>query len=395
MWSYDEIKDCDIITPTHIIKRVDGKDKQMYYNDEIMAVPEKLEKYNCDCCNFNTPNRKDYRRHLGTKKHQTKFEKPDTRYCNRITFSKVEYKEEVEDKNNENRIYICDRCNKSYSVYKSYWSHVKLCKLHKPHQDVTGNTDTDNYDENNTSSDDEEKDDKIKELYAVKGVAIFDLFKQNQEFQKLMIQQNKELNEKLRELSEQNKEHSNRIEDIANKEHIVYNTNNHFNLNLFLNVYCKDAMNLSDFLRSIEVQLHELEYMGKHGYVAGITKIITSRLSAMDVCKRPIHCSDLRREVIHIRENNEWIKDIDGEKTRAFVYNVNIINYKSVGKWMIAHPKCEVLDTPEYNQWFSIATQSVNPGEGKENRNNMIFKNILKFCHIDKHAFRMLNIENI
>jgi hypothetical protein len=222
-----------------------------------------------------------------------------------------------------------------------------------------------------------------------------DVIAQQDMFKQFMIDQNRQLMTKMQEMNTQMNE---KINELANKETVIYNnnnnnTNNHFNLNLFLNVYCKDAMNLSDFMRSIDVQLHELEYIGQHGYVAGITKIITSRLSAMDICKRPIHCSDLRREVIHIRENNEWIKDIDGEKTRTFVYNVNIINYKSVGKWMIAHPQCEVLDTPEYNQWMEIAKQSVNPGEGKDKRNLTIFKNVIKMCHIDKDAFRILDIK--
>jgi hypothetical protein len=328
--------------------------------------------YTCDKCDFITDKRYNFIRHINSDRHREMLARTDKHNSSTLSDKK------------DKRIYECNICRKEYSIYKSFWSHKQACK-----------------DNNDNMYCNEVMPNKYKP-----NPFSLDVITQHDEFRQFMIDQNKQIMNKMQEMNQhidgvsenlnmQIDSVSEKMTEIANKKHIIYNTNNtnnHFNLNLFLNVYCKDAMNLSDFMRSIDVQLHELEYMGEHGYVAGITKIITSRLSAMDVCKRPIHCSDLRREIIHIRENNEWIKDIDGEKTRAFVYNVNIINYKSVGKWMLAHPQCEVLDTPQYNQWLEIAKQSVNPGEGKDKRNLSIFKNVIKMCHIDKHAFRMIQI---
>lgn len=328
--------------------------------------------YSCKLCDYVTFTEEKYMEHC--KKHNAPFQHY-CKDCNFVANRMYDYKRHLLSHRHNTVVqtqkdYKCDICCKSYTNYKSYWSHKTICSDYNTSQTQSCSNDK----KNNVSLD---------------VIAQQDMFKQ------FMIDQNRQLMTKMQEMNTQMNE---KINELANKETVIYNnnnnnTNNHFNLNLFLNVYCKDAMNLSDFMRSIDVQLHELEYIGQHGYVAGITKIITSRLSAMDICKRPIHCSDLRREVIHIRENNEWIKDIDGEKTRTFVYNVNIINYKSVGKWMIAHPQCEVLDTPEYNQWMEIAKQSVNPGEGKDKRNLTIFKNVIKMCHIDKDAFRILDIK--
>lgn len=345
----------------------------------LMNTEERI--YYCNNCMYNTTRLYDYNRHLMSNKHVTVINEKKHFVCNKCKFAtnnRFDYTIHLDThKHNilcgNSKKYECKTCNKSYTVYKSYWKHKNFCES-----------------ENGIKPD--------LQQFSLDVIAQQDIFKE------LIADQHRQLVEKMSEtfsdvIQERVNERmdilSDKFDKLSNQKNIIYttnNTNNHFNLNLFLNVYCKDAMNLSDFMRSIDVQLHELEYMGEHGYVAGITRIITSRLSAMDICKRPIHCSDLRREILHIRENNEWIKDIGGEKTQAFIYNVNIINYKSVGKWMIAHPKCEVLDTPEYNQWFSIAKQSVNPGEGKEKRNLSIFKNIIRFCHIDKQSFLALDI---
>lgn len=334
----------------------------------------KYQQYICDECEFVTVRLRDYNRHMTSSKHLYTLTKKQYKYnceeCEFKTNREYDYIRHNESAKHiemsKLKIYTCIECSKKYSQYNSYWYHrSKCCPTTEDEQNA------------------------FSPFISLDTITQHDIFKQ------LMAEQNEQMTSKMSELHHIVNDINGKMDDLSSRDNITYNTNNHFNLNLFLNVYCKDAMNLSDFMNSIDIQLHELEYIGKHGYVAGITKIITSRLSAMDICKRPIHCSDLRREVLHIRENNEWIKDIDGEKTRAFIYNVNIINYKSIGKWMIAHPKCEVLDTPEYNQWFSIAKQSVNPGEGKENRNNTIFKNVIKFCHIDKPAFRVLNFTHL
>jgi len=157
------------------------------------------------------------------------------------------------------------------------------------------------------------------------------LIKENQEFKKLMIEQNSQ------------------IMEIAKNSQIINNTTNNnqkFNLNFFLNDTCKDAMSITDFLRNMNVHLDELEYIGNHGYVNGMTKMIMDRLKDMDITKRPIHCTDIKRETMYIKDDAGWSKDTDElTKLRKILSRISMNNYRTVPDWRTAHPDCEVMET--------------------------------------------------
>ena len=133
---------------------------------------------------------------------------------------------------------------------------------------------------------------------------IFDILKQNQEFKTLIIEQQKE-NYKLQQhlLAA--------MKDTTTINHNTINNNNNqkFNLNFFLNTTCKDAMNMSDFIEDIQINFKDIEDIGKDGYVSGMTNLILSRIRDLDITKRPLHCTDLKREIMYIKDNNEWCKD--------------------------------------------------------------------------------------
>ena len=139
-------------------------------------------------------------------------------------------------------------------------------------------------------------------------------------------------------------------------------------------------MNITDFIESLQVQLKELEYTTDNGHVKGITNIFHTALSNMEQTKRPLHCTDLKREVLYIKDNNEWLIDEDKEKIKNAV---NIVENKNIGnqaKWLDAHPNLE--DEKEMEKYIQMQDHSL--GTGEESEKNKIVKNILKEVTIQK-----------
>jgi hypothetical protein len=195
------------------------------------------------------------------------------------------------------------------------------------------------------------------------------LIKENQEFKKLMIEQNSQ------------------IMEIAKNSQVINNTTNNnqkFNLNFFLNDTCKDAMSITDFLRNLNVHIDELEYIGNHGYVMGMTKMIMDRLKDMDITKRPIHCTDIKRETMYIKDKDEWSKDTDElTKLRRILNYITMKNYKTVPKWKTAHPDCEEVDTRDYNFCYKMMQVILGDVEDEQVKlDNKIIKTLANglFC---------------
>ena len=180
-------------------------------------------------------------------------------------------------------VYNCEFCNKEYRSRGSLWKHERNCSK-IPNEEMKN--ESINVAELNTTD------------------SIMELIKQNQDFKSLIIEQQKENQTLQKQLIEA-------VKDTGNIYNNTTNTTNNtqkFNLNFFLNTTCKDAMNMSEFIENINIDLQELEDIGKNGYVAGMTNMILSRIKDMDVTKRPLHCTDLKRETMYIKDNNECIK---------------------------------------------------------------------------------------
>jgi hypothetical protein len=162
------------------------------------------------------------------------------------------------------------------------------------------------------------------------------------------------------------------------------NNNTQFNLNFFLNDTCKDAMNITDFIGDMNVNIDELEYIGHHGYVNGMTKMIMDRLKDMDITKRPIHCTDIKRETMYIKDQDEWCKDTDElTKLRKILTRITMNNYRTVPQWKTAHPKCEEMDTRDYNFCYKMMRVILGDVEEEQVRlDNKIIKTMAKglFC---------------
>jgi len=166
------------------------------------------------------------------------------------------------------------------------------------------------------------------------------------------------------------------------------NNNSHnktFNLQFFLNEQCKDAMNLSDFTNSFDLQLSDLETVGELGYVEGITKIMVDKLNAMDIYKRPIHCSDAKREIIYVKDENVWTKEKkDNPKLRQAIKNVSFRNMKLVYNWSNAYPESKDNQSKLNDKYMKLVIESTGGKGPIQESENKIIRRIAKEIIIDK-----------
>jgi hypothetical protein len=290
-------------------------------------------KFNCEKCNYTTSKQSDYTKHLNTRKH--------------IKLINV---------NNElivkSQLFNCPLCKKEYKSNVGLWKHKKTCN----NNNVNNIT--------NISNNKEEKIDLlINEHIDFKNILI-ELVKSNTELQKQML------------------------EVCKNNNTTINSHNKTFNMQVFLNEKCKDAMNIMEFVDSMNLQLSDLEELGELGYVEGISRQMIRKLSELDVYKRPIHCSDLKRETIYIRDNGVWEKEnITYDKLRKAIKYVTAKNGYLLEPWRDAHPQCMNTQHPLNDVYVQIMSQAMG-GRGEfADSENKIIKKVSKVITIDKNDY--------
>lgn len=289
----------------------------------MVPTQKSSKKFLCECCNYYTSRKSQFDRHNLTDKHKI-LQNP--------THSYTEKK------------WNC-KCGKNYKHSSTFYAHRKKCNH------LINETD-----QNAVSNDDFELTDKeiIKEL--------------------------------LKQTSKLIKVVENGTHNTTNTTN-SYNNNKTFNLNIFLNETCKDAMNISDFVSSIKLNLEDLEHTGRQGYVSGITNIVLKNLNNIEQHMRPLHCSDVKREVLYIKDNNEWTKETE-EKTilTKAIKTIANENIKQIKNWRGKYPNCSESDSRKNDLYLKIVSNSMN-GLTKEEGNkniNKIISNIAKEVTIDK-----------
>jgi hypothetical protein len=297
-------------------------------------TPKNAKDYFCQKCDFICSKPSDYNRHILTAKH-----KMMTNDDNKVPKNA--------------KAYICD-CGKEYKYRQGLSVHKKKCT----------------YEE--VANQPNEVNEFEEEPYPSTGIhsMIGTLVKENQDFKKLLIEQSSQM-----------------MELAKNSQTINNNTTNNntqFNLNFFLNDTCKDAMNITDFIGDMNVNIDEIEYIGHNGYVNGMTKMIMDRLKDMDITKRPIHCTDIKRETMYIKDQDEWCKDTEElTKLRKILSRITMNNYRTVPQWKTAHPKSEEMDTRDYNFCYKMMRVILGDVEDEQVRlDNKIIKTMAKglFC---------------
>ena len=307
-----------------------------------MSVNEKNADYtklrHCYFCDFVCCKQSDYDRHILTRKHKKRSISND--------LSIVGNEKNALYAKNEKK-FACELCNKSYKDNSGLWRHKKKCKEAKCEDEET------------------KKDNDV----------VLMLLKENQEFKQLITEQNKQNNEMQKQMLEL-------VQKPTTTIHGNNNCNNKFNLNVFLNEKCKDAMNIMDFVDSLKLTLQDLEKTAEVGYVKGITNIIVNGLNQLDVCKRPIHCSDLKRETIYIKDNNAWEKENEEKQkiTRA-IKHISIKNAKQVGEWTRENKGYNDSSCKKNDKYLKIISEA-NGGEPEEI--NKIISNVSSKVTIDK-----------
>jgi hypothetical protein len=176
---------------------------------------------------------------------------------------------------------------------------------------------------------------------------IYDLVKQNQEIKEMLVKQNEQL-----------MEYTNR--PVIIQQHIQNNTTNHFNLNVFLQEKCKGAINMSDFVNNLNIEMGDLEMVGKIGYVEGISRIILNELRGLDIYTRPIHCTDTKRDTIYIKDRDKWTRDTEmNEHTKKVIEKVANKNLSKIPEWRRQNPGADIMDSNEHTLNMQIMIQSL------------------------------------
>jgi hypothetical protein len=200
------------------------------------------------------------------------------------------------------------------------------------------------------------------------------LIKENTEFKDMLIEQNKAVL-KVCEKTTSSINNSN-----------INSNNKMFNLNVFLNEECIDAMNIMDFVNSLKINLADLESVGKLGYIEGISSIIVKNLKALDINKRPLHCSDSKREIMYVKDANKWEKDnIEKNKLRNVIKHIAHKNSRILPEFKAKYPDCIYSESKKSNQYNKIVIESMGgSGDDDCSKENKIIKNIAKGVIIDK-----------
>jgi hypothetical protein len=207
------------------------------------------------------------------------------------------------------------------------------------------------------------------------------------EFKNMIVEQQKQLQENIsKQIQEEQQKIISEISASGNTNNINNNsqTNNHFNMNMFLNETCKDAMNISDFMKNLTVTMEDMELTGQLGFVKGMTRIIVNNLNALDVCMRPIHCSDAKRETLYVKNNGVWEKETDDKQfTKALIRSVRNLSDIQLSKWRYL-PKNKGYERYDHHKNTEFLTLVYEIHQFREEEIDKLIRNIIRHVVIDK-----------
>ena len=291
---------------------------------DVKSCENDVKKHSCETCDYVTSRKSSINKHFLSAKHIKRT---------KLTILEQNVAQE------QNYNYKCKFCNKSYKVRNSLWYQEKKCKKNV------------------------KQDSSNEEVNSISNL-VLELMKSNQDLQKQMMDVCKMSNNTI----------------ISN-----HSNNKTFNLQFFLNETCKDAMNIMDFVNSMTLEFSDLEEVGKLGYVEGMSNIIIRKLNELDVHKRPIHCSDAKREIMFVKDDNVWGKENSTyDKLRKAIKHISHKNSCMLGPWSKAHPACMNNQHHLNDVYIQMMSQAMGgKGEFADNENK-IMKKIAKAVLIDK-----------
>jgi hypothetical protein len=312
----------------------------MIQNDTQKAS-KNIRNFVCDVCDYSCSKKGDWNRHILRPKHikLTNMIQQDT-------------ENGAKDANALNQ-YICN-CGNTYRHHSGLWRHKKKCNNGENISiDIQENT----------------KSDEINEL---------------KEFMKYLMQENSEMKNMMMEVIK------NGTISNTNSHNTISNNNSHnkaFNLQFFLNETCKDAMNITDFVESIKLQVSDLENVAEVGYIEGISNIIVNNLKKLDVTQRPVHCTDKKRETMYVKDQDTWEKDEENKKMHRVVKKVTDKNARLILKYKELHPDCMTYHSRFNDKYNKIIVESMGgSGDNMFEKEEKIIAKVSKEVTVDKES---------
>ena len=327
-------------------------------------TPKNPSVFYCVNCDFTSHHKGDYNKHILTAKHKKIIK------INPI-YPKINF--------------ICD-CGKEYTNQPNLCRHKKKCN-YKPIDQGFLHHATNCVELSSLANEKCVTPDQSNNNINIS--MILDIIKENQEIKNLLLEQNKQVIELHKENNILNKENNLLINKLVEREPGNINSNNttnninqKFNLNFFLNETCKDALNINEFLDNIQITFQDLMQIGDVGFVAGVSDIFIRQLHNLEISKRPLHCTDLKRETIYFKQDNMWNKDnTDNSKLKNIIEKIEYRNVVALRDWCNENPDAKVNNTDNNLLKDKIYLQTL---QGDERTREKIIKNISKEIIIDK-----------
>mgnify|MGYP006084200513 CR=1 FL=1 len=308
---------------------------------ETIKESKNANQYICRKCDFICFKTSNYNKHILTAKHKNNLN---------------ETNEPSKNAETTQRIFICHICNIYLKSRTTLWRHKKTCVPHEK-----SNTELSSTSPISISSEEKIENDR----YELLTKTILDLMKKNDALTNSIVEMSKQ---------------------IGNNNNNTINSNNKFNLNVFLNEKCKNAMSLTDFVKSMNLTVQDFIETGERGFIDGISNIIIERINNMELHDRPLHCTDLKRETVYVKDAEKWEKDEDKNKLRKAVKWVANKNERIRPVWYEETPDVEVMGTDNYEKFFKYSESALG-GCGREETKlfeDKVMKNVMKEVTIDK-----------
>ena len=294
---------------------------------EIEKRPKKSNIFFCEICKCNIVSKSKYDRHLSTDKHKN----------NHLETKKAKKGYDV----------ISCECGKIYKTKSGLWKHKKICNY------VINNIDTSLNSTDILSSDiiyNQENDNSNNKIKKKKVIINKENDKNNnyKDIICLLMQENKEFKNLLVKQQEQISE---LIPKVGNNNNNTQNIKQRFNINIFLNEQCKDAININDFVKSIEISLEQLNSTNSGGLITGLSNAIIENMNKLSLYERPLHCTDTKRETLYIKDEDVWEKDKDKTIIKKAIKNISSKQYKTLQSWIEKNP--DFKDIEEKQEYFT------------------------------------------
>ena len=339
-----------------------------------VSYPQKNAKFSCKSCDFYTSKSCNYIEHLKTKKHKITIITNPVNGGNLTVQASPEASQPPESR----KIYPCKNCNRPYFSKKGLWQHSKKCTVSPSSKNIESVA------HSPTTTD--------KTPVELMSSMMLEMFKTNQEQMMQMIgavllavKSNTAVDAVQEPSIHTTNNANNNLTVNGNMTNMSNMHNKTFNINMFLNEQCKDAMNMTEFVNTIELDTDDMKDVGKHGFVKGISKIFIENLEKTEVTKRPIHCSDIKREILYIKDDDKWERD--NIKSQKLVNAVRVVEKKNVdqiNKWAKENPECENSDSRANTMYMTLSRHGF---DGDDDNVTKVVKNIAHNVIIDKDEY--------